>query len=130
MQAAVSMAMMSAGAFLLLLGSCRTQHPAEELRYSKVTMAIVARVDLDHDGRVSSDEYTQLAFPDEPMDRWDTDRDGSLDPKEIEATFLDADPVHTQAEGRHVLFEKYGDMFGQSAEPAPEGKGGRQRGQR
>ena len=96
----------------MLLGGC-ARDPAEELRYPRVTTAIVARVDLDHDGRVSKEEYGQLAFPDEPMDPWDKNQDGALDAVEIEDAFVRADPVRMQNEGRRALYEKYGWPFGE-----------------
>jgi len=96
----------------MLLGGC-AREPAAELRYPRVTMAIVARVDLDHDGRVSKDEYTKLAFPDEPMDPWDDNHDDSLDAAEIENAFVRADPARLQLEGRRAVYEKYGWPFGE-----------------
>ena len=96
---------------LMLLASC-ARDPAQGLRYPRITMAILARVDLDHDGRVSKEEYTQLAFPDEPMDPWDTNQDGALEAREIEAAFLRADTARLQGEGRRAVYEKYGYPFG------------------
>jgi hypothetical protein len=95
----------------VLLGCARD--PAVELRYPRITRAIVARVDLDHDGRVSKDEYTKLAFPDEPMDPLDKNNDKALDAAEIELAFLRADPARLQVEGRRSVYEKYGWPFGE-----------------
>jgi hypothetical protein len=96
---------------VVLLGCARD--PVEELRYPRITRAIVARVDLDHDGRVSKDEYTELAFADEPMDPWDKNHDDALDAAEIEVAFLRADPARLQVEGRRAVYEKYGWPFGE-----------------
>ncbi len=82
------------------------------VRYPKIATAILARTDLDHDGVVSKGEYAELAFPDEPMARWDRDTDGSLDLGEIEDAFLHADPARLQVEGRRAVYEKYGYPFG------------------
>ena len=98
----------------MLLAAC-ADDPAANLRYPRITMAILARVDLDRDGRVSKEEYAQLAFPDEPMDPWDTNKDDTLDAREIEAAFLKADPARLQAEGRRVVYEKHGYPFGEPA---------------
>jgi len=98
----------------MLLGGC-ARDTAEDLRYPRITQAIVARVDLDHDGRVSKDEYAQLAFPDEPMDPWDGNHDDALDAGEIEDAFVRADPARLQVEGRRAVYEKYGYPFGEPA---------------
>jgi hypothetical protein len=111
---------MSAGAFLILLGACSTRDPSAGLKYPRVTLAIMARVDLDHDGRITQAEWTQLAFPDETMDRWDADKDGALDPREVEDAFRHADPARIQSEGRRVVYEKYGNPFGEAEEEAEE----------
>jgi hypothetical protein len=110
---------MSAVAFVLALGACQTRDPNEGLVYPKVTMAIVSRVDLDRDRRVSPDEYAEVAFPDEPMDRWDRDKDGFLDPSEVEDAFRRADPVRIQSEGRRTIYQKLGNPFGEATEPDP-----------
>ena len=102
---------MSFVAAMLLSGCARD--PADELTYRRVSMAIVARVDLDHDGRVSRDEYAKLAFPDEPMDLWDKNHDGVLDAAEVEDAFLHADPTRLQVEGRRAVYKKYGWPFGE-----------------
>lgn len=101
---------------LILLAAC-ARDPAADLRYPRIAMALFARVDLDHDGRVSMEEYAQLAFPDEPMDPWDANEDGALDAREIEAAFLEADAARIQGEGKRAVYEKYGYPFG--ADPAP-----------
>ena len=99
----------------MLLAGC-VRDPTERLRYPRITMAILARVDLNHDGHVSKDEYDKLAFPDEPMDPWDKNHDGALDAAEIEDAFLHADPARLQLEGRRTVYQKYGYPFG---EPPP-----------
>jgi hypothetical protein len=96
----------------MLLGGC-VRDPTEGLRYPRITMAILARVDLDHDGHVSQEEYDKLAFPDEPMDPWDKNHDGELDAAEIEDAFLHADPARLQVEGRRAVYKKYGWPFGE-----------------
>jgi len=103
----------------MLLGGC-ARDPGAQLRYPRITNAILARVDLDHDGRVSQDEYTKLAFPDEPMDPWDADHDAALDPVEIETAFLAADPTRLQLEGRQAVYKKYGYPFGEPTVPLSE----------
>ena len=102
---------MHLGLAMLLAGCARD--PSEELRYPRITKAILAHVDLDHDGRLTKDEYTKLAFPDEPMDPWDKDHDDSLDAAEIEDAFVRADPARLQVEGRRAVYEKYGWPFGE-----------------
>ena len=99
-------------ALVMLLAGC-SRDPSEGLRYPRITKAILARVDLDHDGRVTQGEYTKLAFPDEPMDPWDKDHDDSLDAAEIEDAFVRADPARLQVEGRRAVYEKYGWPFGE-----------------
>jgi hypothetical protein len=106
----------TACAAAILLGACA--HEAEvELRFPRVTMAIIERVDLDDDGSVSKAEYAQLAFPDEPMDPWDADHDEALDAAEIEQAFLRADPTWIQLEGRRAVYQKYGYPFGEPVAP-------------
>src|SRR5262245_39434640 len=97
-------------ALVVLLAGC-VRDPSEGLRYPRITKAILARVDLNHDGHVSRDEYTKLAFPDEPMDPWDKDHDDALDAAEIEDAFVRADPARLQVEGRRAVYEKYGFPF-------------------
>jgi hypothetical protein len=117
------MARMSVGAVVLFFAGCGTRDPSEDLRYPKVTMAIVARADVDHDRRISEEEYYQVAFPDEPMDRWDRDQDGSLDPSEVEDAFRHADPTRIQAEGRREVYQRFGNPFGEAVES--DGNAGR-----
>lgn len=107
-------------ATMVLWGCARD--PAADLHYPRIAMAILARVDLDHDGRVSKEEYAQLAFPDEPMDPWDTNEDDALDAREIEAAFLEADTARIQGEGKRAVYEKYGYPFGgdPASREAPE----------
>ena len=95
----------------MLLASC-ARDAGEGLRYPRITMAILARVDLDRDGRVSKEEYTQHAFPDEPKHPWDTNEYGAHDARENEAAFLRADTTRLQGEGRRAVYEKYGYPFG------------------
>jgi hypothetical protein len=102
----------------MLLAAC-ARDPAAELTYPKITMAIFARVDLDHDGRISEAEYTMLAFPDERMHPWDADGDGALDARELELAFLRADPARLQAAGRRAVYEKYGYPFGDAPREDP-----------
>ena len=76
-------------AFAMLAG-CTT---APKLAHPDVVAAILARVDADHDGRVSAAEYEPLAMTDEPLATYDLDADGVLDAIEVEKMFLGASPT-------------------------------------
>jgi hypothetical protein len=67
--------------------------PEEELRFPEVVDAILLRVDENDDGIVSSDEYAKSALPDEPIDRYDSNRDGRISRLELERSFLRTSPT-------------------------------------
>jgi Ca2+-binding EF-hand superfamily protein len=57
---------------------------------------MLARLDADHDGTISRDEF--LARPEKLFARLDKNGDGKLDPSEIAAA---QDQMHARMEGRH-----------------------------
>jgi hypothetical protein len=62
-------------------------------RYPRVVDAILAEVDTDEDGELSTSEYERVALPDEPMRRYDVDRDGTISRRELENAFLHTSPT-------------------------------------
>lgn len=76
---------------LLTLLACGPAAPP--LRYPDLTAAILARVDLDHDGRVDAEEYARVGLEDDPLSRYDADGDGALSPYELESSILTANPA-------------------------------------
>lgn len=57
------------------------------------TATLLARMDLDADGRVHTDELTQMLPEHTPAHLYDLDKDGWLSPSELEAVMVWVDPT-------------------------------------
>jgi hypothetical protein len=78
------------------------QRRNSELRYPEVIDALQARVDLNQDGLVSSDEYIVLALPGEEMTSHDENADQQLDPLELEHSLVQSSPTEMQLVQRKI----------------------------
>lgn len=78
-------AAIGAGAWAL-----RARRATAPVRYPEITAVIMARVDVDQDGRVDAAEFRAASMPAEPLAPCDLDADGSLTAAEVEAVFLEA----------------------------------------
>ena len=70
------------------------------LRYPEVVDAILARVDTDRDGELSSDEFTRVALPGDAFGRYDVDHDGVISRRELEEGFLRTSPQSVRGRSR------------------------------
>lgn len=59
----------------------------------EVLAAVIARVDEDHDGRISRDEWRRYGGEADLFARYDADRNGFLDVAEFRAMFFETDPI-------------------------------------
>lgn len=90
----------------IAIGVAKRRAPAADapLQYPAITATILARVDRDHDGVVSMEEYSTTAMDDEPITLFDRNGDHRLSPKELEDMFLHAKPVDLRgARGRKAV---------------------------
>ena len=62
------------------------------LRYPEVVDAILAQVDTNRDGELTSDEFTRVALPGDPFSRYDVDHDGVISRAELEEAFVRTSP--------------------------------------
>lgn len=74
---------------LLLVLACHTGRWTDDAALAPT----LARMDADHDGRVTEAEYTHVAFGAPTFDRCDADADGTLDLSELAALVAEQDPV-------------------------------------
>jgi Ca2+-binding EF-hand superfamily protein len=70
------------------------------LRYPEVVDAILAQVDTNHDGELTSEEFTRVALPGDPFSRYDVDHDGVISRSELEQAFVRTSPQSTRGRMR------------------------------
>jgi hypothetical protein len=54
---------------------------------------VMARLDADGDGRVAREEYAAVVFSSRPFEDWDLDGNGVLAGAEVDAIWLEQDPI-------------------------------------
>jgi hypothetical protein len=63
------------------------------LRYPSQTMALMGAMDDDGDGRLDATEFHRRAPTATPIEVFDLDQSGFVDPHELEAMILAVDPI-------------------------------------